>query len=171
MKRWFPLIVAGLLCVPIARGETVQEIYAQGVRASIAGDTQTAKRLFQQVLAAEPGNTAAAANLRRIEMTMVSKGNLKSRAESTNVPKIDFKEASLTSVLDYLPKLAAGQSLNIVRMFPKEYGDEKKITLQLTNVPMSSVLEYIAQLGGLTLAYDKSAIVLSPLPSVSKQAQ
>ncbi len=162
MKRWLPLLVPMLLCVATLSAETVQEVYARGMRASLGGDNATAKNLLLQVLAADPGNRAAAANLRRIEMAAASQGGLKSRTEALIVPKVDFHDASLTSVLDYLPTLAAQQkgSLNIVRMFPKEYGDEKKITLQLASVPMSSVLEYVAHLGGVTVEYQKSAVVV-----------
>lgn len=162
MKRGFPLFVLTLMCAATLSAETVQEIYARGVRASISGDDATARQLFQQVLAADPNNKAAAISLRRLEMAAASKGDLKSRTEAMIIPKVDFHDASLNSILDYLPKLAAQQkgTLNIVRMFPKEYGDEKKITIQLASVPMSSVLEYIAELGGVTVEYDKSAVVL-----------
>ncbi len=164
MKRWLPLLVPILASAAIAQAETVQEIYARGVRASIGGDNATARQLFLQVLAADPDNKAAAANIRRIDLATATKGDLKSRMAAIIVPKIDFKEASLTSVLDYLPKLAAQQPgappLNIVRMFPKEYGDTKSITLQLSNVPMTDALDYIAQLGGVTVTYEKAAVVI-----------
>ena len=178
MKRWFPLLVLLLASAATLSAETVQEIYARGVRASIGGDDATARQLFQQVLAADPNNKAAAISLRRLEMASASQGTLKTRTEALIISKVDFHEASLTSVLDYLPKLATQDSggkvaLNIVRMFPKEYGDEKKITLQLASVPMSNVLEYIGQLGGLTVEYQKAAIVLklqeAPKPAPAAQ--
>lgn len=164
MKRWLPFVVFCFAGAVGLHAETAQEIYARGMRASIGGDNAAARQLFLQVLAIDPNNKAAAANIRRIDLATATKGDLKSRLAAVNVPKIDFKEASLTSVLDYLPKLAAQQPgappLNIVRMFPKEYGDAKTITLQLSNVPMTDVLEYIAQLGGVTVAYEKAAVVI-----------
>jgi hypothetical protein len=109
--------------------------------------------------------------IRNLNVAEAKKGDMKSRVEAINVPKVDFKEASLTSVLDYLPKLGAQQPgatpINIVRMFPKEYGDAKKITLQLSSVPMSSVLEYVAELGGVTVSYEKAAVVIK-LPETVK---
>jgi hypothetical protein len=172
MKRWLPLLVPILAIAATVSAETVQEVYARGVRASLSGDDATAKQLFQQVLAADPGNKAAAISLRRIEMATASQGNLKARADALIVPKVDFKDASLNAVLDYLPKIAAEQkvALNVVRLFPKEYGDEKKITLQLASVPMSSVLEYVAQLGAVTVDYQKSAIVVKSQPAKSATA-
>ena len=69
--------------------------------------------------------------------------------------------------IDYLPKVAAEQkvALNLVRMFPADYGTEKKISLSLENVPMTSVLDYVAQLGGLKLEYQAHAVVLSRAPA------
>jgi hypothetical protein len=55
-------------------------------------------------------------------------------------------------------------------MFPKEYGDTKKITLQLSGVPMSSVLDYVAQLGGVTVSYEKAAVVLKLAESAKTPA-
>ncbi|MGH8047487.1 MAG: hypothetical protein ACREKL_09595 [Chthoniobacterales bacterium] len=174
MKRWFPLVVLCVTCAAIAHGATVQEVYAAGVRASIAGDEVTARKLFMQVLAADPENKAAAANLRRMDLAASTKGTLKSRVEALTIPKVDFKDASLSAVLDYLPKLAAkqpgGAAINIVQMFPKEYGEEKKITLQLTNVPMSSLLDYVAELGGVKVTYDKAAVVIKMPDAVKPQA-
>jgi len=163
MKSWFPLFVLALASVVALHAETVQEVYARGVRAYIGGDTDMAKVLFAQVIAADPGNQSAAAYMRRIELLSASNADLKKRTEKLMVSKVDFHDASLNSVLDWLPKLAAQQkaTLNIVRLFPKPYGDEKQITLQLTNIPMSNVLDYVSQLGGLKLDYQKNAIVLS----------
>lgn len=175
MKRWFPLCVLFFACAVIANGATVQDLYTAGMRASLAGDDTTARKLFVQVLAADPGNRGAAAMIKRIDLASTTGEGLKARVEKMNVSKVDFTDASLTSVLDYLPKLAAQQSgaapLNIVRMFPKEYGDEKKITLQLSGVPMATVLDYVAQLGGLTVKYDRSAVVIRQAETAATAAQ
>ena len=161
MKRWLPLLVLPLCGLLPIHGATVQEVYEQAVRASLSGDTARARELFLEVLAADPQNKPAAAYLRRIEMATAKQGNLKSRAEAMNIPEVDFKDASLTSVIDFLPKLAAeqGVTMNVVRLFPPDYGDQKKITLQLSGVPMASVIEYVSQLGGVTASYEKSAVV------------
>jgi hypothetical protein len=174
MKRWFPLCVLSFACVAAASAATVQEVYAAGVRASLSGDDVQARKLFVQVLAADPGNKAAAANIRRIDMAAAKTGGgLKQRVDAITVAKVNFSDTSLTAVLDYLPKLATEEPgappLNIVRMFPKEYGDQKKITLQLSGVPMSTLLEYIAQLGGVKVSYEKAAVVVK-LPDTVQPA-
>jgi hypothetical protein len=166
MKRWLPLVVfvlAGTFSLP---AETVQQTYARGVRAYSGGNTETARKLFEEVLAADPGNKGAAAFIRNIDAAKPAQVDLRKQMEAVIVPKIDFHDASLTTVLDYLPKVVAEQSkgratLNIVRLFPSDYGASKTITLQLSNAPMSSVLDYIAQLAGVKMEFQAHAVVVS----------
>ncbi|MDD5200666.1 MAG: hypothetical protein PHC88_12795 [Terrimicrobiaceae bacterium] len=166
MKRWLPLVVF-LLAVAISlRAETAQQVYARGVRAYVGGNTDAARRLFQEVLSADPGNKPAAIYLRRIDAEKPPNADLHKQMDALIVPKVDFRDASLSTVLDYLPKVAAEQSggklaLNIVRMFPSEYGRDKTLTLQLAGAPMSNVLDYVAQLTGLKIEYQAHAVVLS----------
>lgn len=172
MKRCLPLIVV-LICGAFSlSAETVQEVYARGVRAYIGGNNDAAKALFTEVLKADPRNVSAAAYLKRINATKPAV-DLRKQMESLVVSKVDFSDTSLTTVLDYLPKLAAKESggkttLNLVRMFPAEFGD-KLITLKLSGVPMSSVLDYVSQMAGLKVEYQTHAVVMA-LPKTTAQA-
>lgn len=167
MKRWLSLGLGVFLGVAGLRAAAAPEDYARAVRAYAAGDLETAETLFRQVVATDPGNTAANAFLARIAKQKPPGGGLRARLEKLIVPKVDFRDASLGAVIDYLPKVAAEQkvALNLVRMFPADYGTEKKISLSLENVPMTSVLDYVAQLGGLKLEYQAHAVVLSRAPA------
>jgi hypothetical protein len=166
MKIRFPLVILLLAGAAALHAEqTVQQTYAQGMRAYMAGDVDTAKACFAQVVQADPKNVPAQAMLKRIAMQQPAGANLRKQAETIVLPKVDFHDASLGSVLDYLPKAVAeqtkgGTSVNIVRLFPDDYGREKTITLQLSNVPLASVLDYIAQLGGLSVDYQAHAVVM-----------
>jgi hypothetical protein len=176
MKIRFPLVILLLAgATALHSQQTVQQTYAQGMRAYMAGDIDTAKTCFAQVLEADPKNMPAQAMLKRIAIQQPPGANLRKQAETIVLPKIDFRDASLSSVLDYLPKAVAEQtkgkaSVNIVRMFPEDYGRDKTITLQLSNVPLASVLDYIAQIGGLAVDYQAHAVVMS-LPKASAAAQ
>lgn len=172
MKRCFPLIVLLVCGVASLSAETVQETYARGVRAYIGGNNDAAKVLFTEVLRADPKNASAAAYLKRINAAKPP-ADLRKQMESLVVSKIDFSDTSLSTVLDYLPKLAAKESggkvaLNLVRMFPAEIG-EKPITLKLNGAPMSSVLDYVSQMAGLKVEYQTHAVVLA-LPKTAAQA-
>lgn len=176
MKRMFPLVVFVLVGAASLSAETTQEIYARGVRAYMGGNVEEAKILFEQVVAAQPGHRSATAYLKRIDIATPPENALKKRVETTIVPKVDFNDASLSSVLDYLPKVAAQHApdkgaVNIVRMFPMAFGDETKITLHLENVPLSSVLDYVASLGGVKLDYQPNAIVVTQVSAVPTGGQ
>lgn len=166
MKIRFPLVILPLVCATVLHAQqTAQQTYAQGMRAYMAGDIDMAKACFAQVLEADPKNMPAQAMLKRIALRQPAGASLRKQAEAIVLPKVDFRDASLGSVLDYLPKAVAEQtkgkaSVNIVRMFPEDYGRDKTITLQLSNVPLATVLDYIAQLGGLSVDYQAHAVVM-----------
>lgn len=176
MKILFPLGILLLAGATVLHAQqTVQQTYAQGMRAYMAGDVDTAKTCFAQVLEADPKNVPAQAMLKRIAIQQPAGANLRKQAGTIMLPKVDFRDASLSSVLDYLPKAVAEQtkgraSVNIVRMFPEDYGRDKTITLQLSNVPLASVLDYVAQLGGLSVDYQAHAVVMS-LPKTPPAGQ
>jgi len=156
MKRWFPLVVFLLAGAFSLSAETVQQTYARGVRAYAGGNVDAARKLFEEVLAAEPDNKGAAAYLRNIAAEKPATVSLRKQMEALIVPKVDFHDTSLTTVLDYLPKVVAEQSkgratLNIVRLFPSDFGTSKTITLELSNVPMANVLDFVAQLAGVKM--------------------
>lgn len=84
--------------------------------------------------------------------------------EQTLLPEISFKEASLSSVLEYLSQKAGDKSpLNFVTLYPAEYG-EKLITLQLTHVPLKVVLDYIGAIAGVDFIPDPHAIRVIATP-------
>ena len=174
MKRWFPLVVFLMVGASVTQAESVQEVYARGVRAYSGGNNEAAQKLFQEVLAADPGNAPAALYLRRIAAEKPKNIDLRKQLEAIIVPKVEFRDASLSTVLDYLPKVVAEQSagrvaLNIVRMFPADYGREKLITLQLSGVPVTNVLDYVAQLANVKVEYQAHAVVISAPQTVAAQ--
>jgi len=81
-------------------------------------------------------------------------------------PKIDFREATLREVADYLvvksrqldPK---GKGVNIVLRNGRAL-DEAKITLSLVNVPLQEVLKYVAALANAEAVEEEFAYVLRP---------
>ncbi|HEY8901551.1 MAG TPA: hypothetical protein VIM61_14150 [Chthoniobacterales bacterium] len=174
MKRWFPLVVFLTVAASVAQAESVQQVYARGVRAYSGGNLEQAQKLFREVLAADPGNQPAALYLQRIAAEKPKNVDLRKQMEGVIVPKIDFRDTSLTTVLDFLPKVVAEQTgghatLNIVRMFSSDYGREKLITLQLSGVPVTSVLDYVAQLANVKVAYQAHAVVISAPQTVAAQ--
>src|SRR5262245_42021859 len=134
--------------------ESVQELLTQAQVAYQKGEVETAKKLFKAVLQTNPGNPTAIGFLKMIAAEE-KKGkpggsSIQKQLEGLIVPKIEFKEATLDSVLDFLKQTATKVSngkteVNFVKQLTEEQA-KAKVTLSLTNVPMSEVLRYI---GGL----------------------
>jgi Tfp pilus assembly protein PilF len=175
MKMLFMVALALIAAVRPVGAQTAQETYIKAVRAYQAGEVDTARQLFEQVLQTDPQNKGAIAFLGRIRATSGSATTLKLELDRLMVPSVDFRDASLSAVLDFLPQLAQKESggkmaLNIVRAFPKEYGEEKMVTLALSNVPMSAVLTYVGRVAGVKIEYQPRAVVVSlPEPAAPTQ--
>lgn len=155
--------------------QPADDSFAKGLKAYTAGNVVEAKGFLTQALVADPKNKQAALLLQRIQAQERVGGDLEARASKVMIPVVDFKDASLTTVLDYLPVAAAEHSngqfaLNLVRLFPSDYGADTKITLAMRQVPLSEVIRYVAELGGLTTQFQPHAVVLSRPQSTDKEA-
>lgn len=153
---------------PVAAAEPTgaQKLFAEAVRAVGSNDTEKAKALLVEALAVDPRHRQSALLLQRIRMQEQAGGGLEERLSQIIIPELDVREASLGSVLDHLPRLATQHSkdqftLNLVRVFTPEYANETRITLSLRQVPLTEVLRYVAQAGGLEMQYQPHAVVLS----------
>jgi len=86
--------------------------------------------------------------------------------ENLRVPKLEFREATLDSALQYLTQQASTLSggdlkLNfVVKLSPEQ--QSKTITLSLGDIPLSEVLKYVAELAGVSVSYETHAIVIRP---------
>jgi hypothetical protein len=83
------------------------------------------------------------------------------------LPKVEYKEATLDSVLDSLKRTAAKLTdnkvaVNFVPAIPSEQLHQSTVTLSLSNVPFTEVLRYIGSLTNVQFVYDKYAITVKP---------
>lgn len=167
-------ILARILCICLvltanhlaAQTSAGQEKFTQALKEFANGDTATAKAYLAEALEADPKHRQAALLMQRIKMQERTGGNLEQSASSVMIPSFEVKDASLSSVLDYLPVATAENSngtvvLNIVRLFTPEFGNESRITLSIRNAPATEVLRYVAESAGLQIQYQPHAVVLS----------
>ncbi|MFY8215606.1 MAG: hypothetical protein ACOVMP_03290 [Chthoniobacterales bacterium] len=143
-----------------------QEKFTAAVRLFADGDTAAAKAQLAEALEADPKHRQAALLLQRIKMQERSGGDLEQRAAAVVIPSFDVKDASLSSVLDFLPTATAEASngtvtLNTVRLFTPEFGNETRVTLSIRNAPVTEILRYVAEAAGLKIQYQPHAVVLS----------
>lgn len=173
MKLLPTLLFAGLvLSTPslFAAGESLQQIMTDAQTAYLQGDLATAKKNFEMVVQVDPKNQVARNYLRMIQTQQAAapKGNAIEKQLSTVIlPKVDFREASIGSVFDFLrqqvPKVSNNKaSVNFVLQVPDTTLQQQQVSLQLTNVPFTVALKYLCDLAELSAEYQQYAIKITP---------
>ena len=82
-------------------------------------------------------------------------------------PKIDFRETTLSEAVDFLRQKSKtldpeGTGMNLILNNPSAAGEVPRLTLTLTNSPLSEVLREIAARAGCQIVADGYAITLRP---------
>jgi len=143
-------------------------VLSDAQRAYLAGDLAGAKLKFEQVLAADPQNVAARNYLKAIavaEKQAPPGAKMEQRLALLTLPKVEFKDATLDSVLDALRKLAAKASedkITINFVVQPGVNVSTPITLSLHNVPFTEVLKYLGGLANAEFAVGQYAITVKP---------
>jgi hypothetical protein len=178
------LFVGALLFIggaPLGRAQSTQEMFEEAKKAYYRGDLELAKAGLEAVISIDPRHTTARAYLGRIQHQIKEQGakggnNLEAQMTALIIPSIDFKEATLGSIIEFLPAKAAELTEKkfepsiIFKGDPEEL-ERKKVTLKLTNVPMSEVLRYVGDLTEVKFVYDKYAVVATPVRDVPAVAE
>ncbi len=89
------------------------------------------------------------------------------RAEAIIFPKIEFQDATLFEALEFLRIKSKEldpekKGINIIAVKSKA-ADDAKLTLSLSDVPLSVALRYIAELAGMQIKTDEHAYLLMPV--------
>jgi len=146
----------------------LQRVLTEGQTAFMKGDTATAKTDFEWALRLDSHNKTAIGFLRRI---LAQEGQnkglaLEKQLDTLMIPRLDFKEATLQSALDFMKKAAEKSSngkiaVSFVVQAPPEAGSTP-VTLSLSNIPFTEALRYIGGVAGMNFTYEKYAIVVRP---------
>lgn len=154
-----------------AFGESAQQLLSEAQTAYLRGDMATAKRNFELANQLDPRNPTAIGYLRLIKAKEAQDarggGGQEKQLAAVIIPKVEFREATFGSALDFLKQQVAGQSqgkiaVNFVLQIPDEQVKTHTVTLSLTNVPFTEVLRYLGTLTGTTFAFEKYAIAVRP---------
>lgn len=169
MKLFRLFLLVALSSTPVAvfaQSSEVKSLMTQAQRSMAGGDRATAKALFARVVELDPNNANAKRYLRTLELAEASAGGtggaLKVQLERLMVEKIDFKETSLDAVLEFLSQVAKKKSMNLsfVQKLPADYAKNTKINLNLSNVPMSVVLQYVGTLSNTVMKPEQYAVTV-----------
>ncbi len=172
--KFFAILLVTFCVVFGASAQNARQSFAEGQRAFMAGDMSKAREKFDAVLAVEPAHKES---LRYIGMIAArEKSGDPAAAQQKKLaaivfPVINFKEADLPSVLEFLKqegeKLSPhGAQINFVMRLPEGAAD-KAITLSLRNIPFMEALRYIGQIADVAFAVEQYAIVVTPTEKTS----
>ena len=177
------ILVAGLL---LAIGEgapaqnsasSSQQLFNEAQRAYVGGDVATAAEKFKIVVELDPGNVAAKNYLRMIAAQEKKDGSaaIEKQLKSLVLPKVEFKDATFGSALDYLKQQAAKQSdgkikVSFVLQIPQETVDTRRATLALSDIPFTDALHYLCELAGVDYKIEKYAVIIKPKAAPAPEA-
>jgi hypothetical protein len=170
-------LLASLALTGSAVAEDVAKLLTDAQTAYLRGDVDTAKATFEMVRQLDPKNQTAVAFLRRIAVEEKNKGGapaMEKQLSTVIIPKVEFRDASLREALEFLRKKVTEitdgkQAVNFVVQVPEE--NAAKVTVSLTNIPVTEVLRYMGGLAGVTFTYDQYAIVVRPAAGAAQAAK
>lgn len=165
-----PTPAPSLLGPKAAASPEVQALLQEGLTAFQKGDLDKAKSAFEMAYTMDSRNVTAISYLRRIqaaEKTRPPKVDRERMLSGVIIPEVKFKDATLSSALDYVKRTVATQSggkqsVSFVVQMPAEQVNSITVTLNLQGVPASEVIRYLADLANATVAYEQFAVVLKP---------
>lgn len=145
--------------------DDLNAIYQQGRAAFYKGDFVTAKEHLSKVAAAAPNHAETQNLLRYIQANAKNAAQSPERSYAAVIlPKVEMTDVTLPDALDGLRLLTQNASQGKVTpniIVKGTQVKETKFSLTLANVPLTEALQYIAQLSGGKLTYDKHAAVIS----------
>jgi thioredoxin-like negative regulator of GroEL len=175
MKILLPtVLICAFLALMSLRAETPtsRTPYAEAMQAFESGDQETARMLLEAVLAQDPHHQAARLYLKRISTKASAGSALQQQLKQIILPSVDLEDVAPRDAFTFLSQqvetLTEGKRhLNIVWLAPPKAGN--RITLALQNVPISEVLQYLATMANLRIAYDRDAVKVLPAVSATPQ--
>lgn len=170
MKRILLLLIASFALHPAVAQQT--SLLLQAKQAYAIDDIDTAKLLVGKVLAKDPQNLPARKFLKAIESEQAQAATLTKQYQELILPKVEFRDVPLGSVLDAL-KLQVSEASHgkikpnfVIRGIPGEKvdGEDKaRLFFSLSNIPFSEVLRYVSTLVGMEIVVKPNAIVFKPI--------
>jgi len=169
----FPGATPGsLLGTPAPTSPEVQALIAEGQAAYQKGDIDKAKMAFENAYSMDSRNLVVIGYLRRIkvdEQSRPKKIDREKQLAAIIIPEIKFREATIGSAVDFIKKAVDKQTggksgVSFVIQLPAEQVNTQTVTLNLSGIPATEALRYLAELVNATVAYDSYAVVIKGKP-------
>jgi hypothetical protein len=169
VRAWLGFAFTGLLALSYPEPARSSPTEMQtAVLALQEGRFAEAVLLLEAVLRGQPGNQGARVLLDQARQKQAAALALRNRLQSVIFPVFDSNDVSLNEALDYLAqqtnRLSSGSiQLNLVRIYPREFGEDTRVTLSVSNMPLPELLHYLGELARVRFEYDSHAIRVIPL--------
>jgi tetratricopeptide (TPR) repeat protein len=155
--------------------QSVAAIHKEGVALYEAGNYVEALAKFQQVLRAQPNYINARVYSNKCQVALKSgtgpKNTVETPLSQVIIPSVDFQDVPLGDALTYLSQrtteLTQGKfTPNIIFNGSSEQKSATLVTMQLRQVPVTTLLKYVASQTRCKIAYDEHAVVVTPLDNI-----
>jgi len=168
MKTKLHLVLAlavGLITPALKAGDDLQVTYEEGRALFNAGQWDLAREKLAIVAAKNPSHAPTRAMLAQIQQKLgVDNTMLRKSYSTVIIDKIEFSDAALDEAIEAVrilsKKATNGKVIPNIIMKDPEVG-KKPVSLNLTNIPLSEVLNYLAKLAGAKLTYEKNAVMFA----------
>jgi len=177
---WAVLGVAAVVLAGAARESRadMKEDYRRAQAAEQQGEYRTAIEIYQALLRQYPQDARLRARLAQAQLAQregVPKATLEAKLRTVIIPAVDFQEADLDTVFQYLTlktaELTEGKiQPNFIYKGTTEERKRANLTLRLSNIPVSELIRYVGDVSGTAFSYEPHAIVGTPLHRVSGKA-
>lgn len=153
-----------LITAPVC-AEDLNAVFQQGRAAFYRSDYATAHQLLSRVAAANPKHAETNNMLAFIRANhKMDEGTLKQKYATVVLPKVEMQDVTLTEAIDglrALAKNASGGKITPNVIIKGEDVMQRKLSLALSNIPLSEALNYVTQLTNTKATYDKHVVILS----------
>lgn len=170
MKKTIILAIATALISPVIAQSAAQQAAAfnkQGQEAEKAGDPAAAQAAYASALKVDPNNANARYSLGQLKINsagIAAKGR-ESKFGKVMIPSYQIEDATLQEALTLLAVQMEKESKkevipNFVIDDPKQVLANRKLALNLKNMPSGAILKYLTDQSGTKVRYDEHAIVV-----------
>ena len=177
MKKLITTTIACTLAVQVfaqtpaqAPAPTSESLYKQGQAAEKAGDVAAARTFYTNSLKLNPNNANARYSIGQLKINgdAITTKAREAKFGAVMIPVFQLDEASLEEALEAFSVLIEKESKqtvtpNFVVQDPKLVLADRKISLNLKNMPSKAIMKYLMDQTSAKARYDEHAVVITPL--------
>ncbi|HEY3840375.1 MAG TPA: hypothetical protein VGL72_27575, partial [Bryobacteraceae bacterium] len=182
--KWIALAAMLVVFVPFIAQQVQQALYPQVEFVGNDGSLFPFAPVIRTMgRSSEPGAAAAPAEPTSANQTAASTDTIRRKLERIIIPKLEFREATVSEALEFLKKrsveldddsppgdkgvnivLKTGELPNEIPQLPGMGNpNETRITVSLTNIPLIEALKYVTGLANLKFRIEPYAVSVIPL--------